>query len=139
MDSPYTPPASVGNAPSGSAGKRPAGKGSKVTALVLGLIALAAAAYLASVLIRFASMFAELGSGVTPSPFAKAIITRGGLLPVGLLAITGLLSVASSFTGRRAMMWIMGAASLLLTVAAGLLIPQALYEMLSQVIRQTGP
>ncbi|QJE95128.1 hypothetical protein [Luteolibacter luteus] len=108
----------------------------KRLAFVAGLAALLAACLFYPILGRFDQNFRAHGFDTAEvlSPFARALLAKHGLIPTGLLAIFGIFSVASSFSGRRKLTIAAGFLSLLMAGASGVVIPVVLMEALSRAV-----
>ena len=132
MKSPYSPPDS--NIGSGS--RTSPGKVAKGFTLFAGLTAFGAAIYFVPMLARFRTMSADLG--VSLNPLMDGLTVGGGAIPAVILGGAGIFAIASLFNRRLGLMLTAIVACFLLSTAAVLLIPQAIYSALSTMIKDLG-
>jgi hypothetical protein len=132
MNSPYAPPASD----IGSGSQTSPGKVAKGFTLFAGLSAFAAAIYFVPMLARFRAMSTDLGASL--DPLMEGLTIGGGAFPAVILGGAGIFAIASFFTRRRGLMLTAIVACFLLSTAAVVLIPLAMYSALSKEIKDLG-
>lgn len=105
----------------------------KRVAFIAGLAAILAACLFYPVLGKFDTMLHALGAtpDVVP-PLTMGLLAKQGLLPTGLLVLSGVVSIVSSFTRRRRLVLAAGLIALLMTALAGTAIPLLLVETMGK-------